>query len=186
LLALVLVHLVSAVRLWHENRAARPVAYAIDPATTTSSLASRTMLVSGVVLLAFIVFHLLHFTVRLESVNGTAIEFGALKEPGTGHQDVYAMMVAGFSVWYVAAFYIVAVGLLSLHLSHGVAASFQSLGLMNRAYRVGLSWLARLVAVVLFCGYVSIPVAVWLGHGQDYLHKVVEHSQTAALHPAKE
>jgi len=173
LLALVGLHVLSAVWLWHENRAARPVGYALDPAVRSSSYASRTMLMSGLIIATFVVYHLLHFTVRVEGVNGTPVIFGDLREPVTGHADVYAMIVAGFSVWYVSLFYLAAVGLLCLHLSHGVNAIFQSLGLMHRAYRVGIDKAAKAVAVLLFVGYASIPVAVWVfGHGQDYLREV--------------
>jgi succinate dehydrogenase / fumarate reductase, cytochrome b subunit len=136
LLLLVGLHVLSAVWLWHENRAARPVTYALDPAVQSSSYASRTMLMSGLIVAAFVVYHLLHFTVQVESINGTPVLFGDLRDPATGHADVYAMIVAGFSVWYVSLFYLAAVGLLCVHLSHGVNAMFQSLGLMNRAYRV--------------------------------------------------
>jgi succinate dehydrogenase / fumarate reductase, cytochrome b subunit len=184
LLVMVGLHIASAVRLALLNRSARPVAYALDPAVKTASYASRTMLMSGGIVALFVVYHLLHFTVRVESVNGTEVLFGALKEPGTGHTDVFAMMVAGFSVWYVALFYVAALGLLCLHLSHGASALFQSLGLMNRAYRPLLERGAKLLAVAIFCGYVSIPASVWLGRGQDYLSQVV--AQGAAAVPAQE
>jgi len=173
LLALVGLHVMSAVWLWHENRAARPVTYALDPAARSSSYASRTMLMSGLIIALFVIYHLLHFTVRIEGINGTPVVFGDLRVPETGHPDVYAMVVAGFRVWYVSLFYLVAVGLLCLHLSHGVSALFQSLGLMNRAYRALIDQAAKAVAVLLFVGYASIPTAVWLfGHGEDYLREV--------------
>jgi succinate dehydrogenase / fumarate reductase, cytochrome b subunit len=184
LLVMVVLHIASAVRLALANRRARPVAYALDPAQRSSSYASRTMLLSGGIIALFVVYHLLHFTVRLESVNGSEVLFGALKDPATGHADVYAMMVAGFRVWYVSVFYVVAMGLLCLHLSHGVSALFQSLGLMNRAYRRALDSGAKVLAVVLFCGYVSIPVSIWVfGHGEDHLRETV---RQAALVPGQE
>ncbi len=187
LLVLIGLHVWSAFRLTAENRAARPVAYAKDPAAKTSALASRTMLVTGIVVACFIVFHLLHYTVRLEAVNGSKIPFQALKDPLTGHNDVYAMVVAGFSVWHVTLFYAVGVGLLCFHLSHGVGAMFQSLGLMNRAYRAGIDWLARGVAVVLFCGYMSVPTAVLVfGHGQAHLRHLADHPPADAVAAAQE
>lgn len=172
LLAMVLVHVITAVLLWHENRAARPAAYASPVTAYGSTLASRTMLLSGLIIASFIVFHLLHFTVRVESVNGTPIPFHQLKEPETGYHDVFAMMVAGFQVWPVSLFYVVAVGLLCFHLSHGVGAMFQSLGFRNPAYASFIARASRVVAVVLFLGYLSIPTAVLLGRGHDYLELV--------------
>jgi succinate dehydrogenase / fumarate reductase cytochrome b subunit len=179
LLVLITLHIASAIHLALENRAARPVAYARDPALQTSTFASRTMLVSGGIVACFVVFHLLHFTVRVEALNGASVPFHALKDPRTGHPDVYAMVVAGFSVWYIALCYVVGIGLLCVHLSHGVGAMFQSLGLMNRAYRGWIDGLAKGLAVLLFVGYVSIPAAVLLGgHGRDYLNEVAAASVT--------
>jgi len=173
LLATVLLHLWSASHLWAENRAARPVRYAMDPAVASSSYASRTMMMSGLIVATFLVFHLLHYTVRVEAVSGAEVAFRDLKDPATGHPDVYAMMVAGFSVWYVSVFYLAAVGLLCLHLSHGLNAAFQSLGLMSRPYRAWLERGAKVVALVLFLGYASIPASVLVfGHGREYFQEV--------------
>lgn len=173
LLALVALHFWTAFRLAAANRAARPAAYATPVSTYGSTFASRTMLVSGLIVASFIVFHLLHYTVKAEGLNGTAIEFHRLKEPGTGYPDIYAMMVAGFSVWYVSLFYLVGITLLCLHLSHGVAAMLQSLGLRNSTYAPLIRNAARVLALVLLAGYLSMPVAVLLGHGRDYLAQVV-------------
>lgn len=182
LLALVLLHLVTGVRLWRANRAARSTAYASPAPPFGAGLAARTTLLSGLIIAAFVIYHLLHFTVRVEAINGTAVPFRALREPGTGHPDVFAMMVAGFQVWPVSLFYAVGVTLLALHLSHGVAAMFQSLGWRNPVYAPWIARLARLLAVGVLVGYLSIPAAVLLGRGQRYLAGVVEHSaRTAAL-----
>ncbi len=181
LLALAGLHIWTALTLERDNRAARPVAYASRAPAYGATLASRTMLVSGLIVAAFVVYHLLHFTLKVESLNGTAIPFRALREPGTGYPDVYAMMVAGFSVWYVSLFYIVGVSLLCLHLGHGVAAMFQSLGLRNPAYAPVIARGARWLSLALLAGYVSIPASVLvLGHGKAYLARVVEHSAHAA------
>lgn len=178
LLAFVILHVWSAVRLTAENRAARPVPYHSGHTPFAASFASRTMLVSGLIVGSFIIYHLLHYTLKIEAVNGAAVTFASLQTP-EGHPDVYAMVVAGFSVWYVALFYIIGVGLLCLHLSHGVSAMFQSLGLKNHVYGPFLDKAAAVVAVVLFLGYASIPASVLLaGHGKSYLKTVVE--QTAA------
>jgi succinate dehydrogenase / fumarate reductase cytochrome b subunit len=183
LLTCVTLHVWCAIRLTRENRAARPQVYDRDPALTTSSYASRTMLMSGVIIACFVIYHLLHFTVRIESLNGSSIQFHDLRDPITGHQDVYAMMVAGFGVWYVSAFYLVAMGLLCLHLSHGVSAMFQSVGLMNRSWRGVIERSAWIVAVGLFCGYASIPAAIFLlGHGQAHLAAATQEAGLQASH----
>lgn len=173
LLAMIVLHVWSAISLSLENQAARPVPYAI-PARFGSSLASRTMLVSGLIAAAFILYHLLHFTVVVEAVSGAPVPLAALKDPLTGHHDVYAMMVAGFSVWYVSLFYLVGVGLLCFHLSHGFGAMFQSLGLRDPGYSPAILKASQIIAVVLFLGYASIPTAVLLGHGKVYLDRVAK------------
>lgn len=176
LLALVMVHIWTALRLWALNRAARPEPYASPAPPYGSTLASRTMLLSGLMVAAFVVYHLLHYTVKVESLNGTPVPFHQLREPGTGHPDVFAMMVAGFRVWPVSLFYAVGIVLLCLHVSHGVAAMFQSLGLRNPVYAPGIQRLARGLAAVLLVGYLSIPAAVLLGRGHGYLQQVAEHN----------
>lgn len=176
LLAVVFLHVVMAIRLWANNRAARPVAYASPATAYGAPLSSRTMLLSGLVIAAFLGFHLLHYTVRVESLNGTPVAFHQLREPGTGYHDVFAMMVAGFQVWPVALFYGVGVGLLSFHLSHGVAALFQSLGGRNPVYAPVIRKAAHGLAAFLLLGYLSIPTAVLLGRGNDYLKHVIEHN----------
>lgn len=180
LLGLVTLHIVTAFQLWAENRAARPVGYASRATAFGSTLASRTMVFSGLVVAAFVVFHLLHYTLKVEAINGSAVPFHQLKEPGTGHPDVYAMMVAGFSVWYVTLFYLIGVGLLCWHLSHGIGAMFQSLGLRNPTYTPLVTKAAKVIAVLLFVGYVSLPTSVLLlGHGKTYLAAVAAQNAKA-------
>lgn len=161
LIVLVLLHIWSAARLSAENKAARPVGYG-EFKPVGSSYASRTMLMSGLIIAAFIIYHLLHFTVQTPAINGTGRDFVQLHDE-KGRHDVYRMMVMGFSVWYVSLFYIVAMVLLSVHLSHGVSAMFQSLGLKNRNWKPLIDGFAKFIAIVLLVGYCSIPIAVLLG-----------------------
>ena len=168
LLALVGLHIWSAVKLSAENKAARPVGYANTPVAIAASYASRTMLMSGLIIAAFIIYHLLHFTVQAEVVNLAQQDFKTLVD-AQGRHDVYRMLVAGFSRPLVSGFYILAMALLSLHLSHGVSAMFQSVGLKNGAYTPLLNRFAAVAAALIFLGYVSIPVAVLLGFGKEAL-----------------
>src|SRR5213082_1824244 len=140
-----------------ENRRARPEPY-IDRQFVKASWASRHMVVSGFVVLAFIIFHLLHFTARKFNP-----QFPLLKLDLLNRSDVYSMMVYGFQNVYVSSFYIVGLFFLTLHLTHGSSSFFQSLGLNNRRLTPRLAIGGRTVAWLLFIGYVSIPVAVLLG-----------------------
>ncbi|MDB6032143.1 MAG: succinate dehydrogenase (or fumarate reductase) cytochrome b subunit, b558 family [Verrucomicrobiales bacterium] len=161
LLVLVLVHIFAAIKLSQENKAARPVAYH-NYQMVAASYASRTMLMSGLIVLAFIIYHLLHYTAQVQYVNFTGQNFVDFTDPQKRH-DVYKMMVVGFSKPLVSLFYIVGVGLLCLHLSHGVSSMFQSLGWKNKYYGQFLDKFARIISWVIFLGYVSIPVSVLAG-----------------------
>lgn len=161
LLVLILVHIISAIKLSQENKAARPVAYH-NYQIVAASYASRTMLMSGLIILAFIIYHLLHFTVQVPAVNLTGQNYVSLTDPQQRH-DVYRMMVLGFKQPLVSLFYVVGVGLLCLHLSHGVSSMFQSLGWKNKYYGRFLDKFARIISWVIFLGYVSIPAAVLAG-----------------------
>ncbi len=185
LLLMVVLHIWSAATLSWENRQARPVRYA-QYYSLGSTYASRTMLMSGLIIFCFIVYHLLHFTAQVPAVNGTGKDFRTFNEPrpawvapvavasenaaiSEGPHDIFKMMVQGFHVWWVSAFYLLAMGLLCLHLSHGASSMFQSLGWRNEVYRPFLDGAARVVALVIFLGYASIPVAILLGYGHQAL-----------------
>lgn len=161
LLLMVSLHIASAITLARQNRAARPVSYA-QYEVVASTYASRTMVMSGLIIFAFIVYHLLHFTFQVPTVNLTGKDFRLLEDAKQQH-DIYAMMVTGYKNPIVSVFYLVAIGLLCLHLRHGVSSMFQSLGLSNRVYEVWWSRLAVVFAALVFLGYCSIPAAVLLG-----------------------
>jgi len=167
LLVMVGLHIWAGVKLSLENKAARPVAYAQYQAVG-SSHASRTMLISGLIVFVFIVYHILHFTVQVRYINLTGQSFLDYTDPEKRH-DIFKMMVVGFNNLWVSGFYMVGMALLSLHLSHGTSSMFQSVGLKNRAYGPVLDKLARIVAVLIFLGYSSIPVAILCGYGRDQL-----------------
>jgi len=167
LLVLVFLHIWSAAKLSLENRAARPVNYA-EYRPVGSTYASRTMLMSGLIVLVFIIYHLLHFTVQTQYLNGTGQNFTSFVDPEKRH-DIFKMMVVGFNNGWVSGFYILGIALLCLHLSHGTSSMFQSLGWKNDVYRPILDKGARALAVLIFLGYSSIPVAILLGYGKEAL-----------------
>jgi succinate dehydrogenase / fumarate reductase cytochrome b subunit len=157
LLLAVILHIYFTILLAIENRRARPRGY-IESAHVKATFASRHMVVSGLVVLAFIVFHLLHFTGRRFDPH-----FPLLKNDPLNHFDVFSMMVYGFQNPYVSGFYIVGLFLLTLHLTHGASSFFQSLGINNRHWTPALARGARIFAWLLFIGYAAIPIAVLLG-----------------------
>ena len=167
LLLMVALHIWSASVLSLENKAARPVTYT-EYQPLGSTYASRTMLMSGTIIFVFIIYHLLHFTVQWQYINLTGRNFVDFMDPEKRH-DIFKMMVVGFNNGWVSAFYVLGMGLLCLHLSHGASSMFQSMGWKNDAYRPYLDKGARILAVLIFLGYVSIPLAILLGYGKEAL-----------------
>ncbi len=173
LLVMVGLHIWSAIALSLENNAARPVNYQVYQ-PVGSSFASRNMLVGGLIVLVFIVYHLLQYTAEVQFVNLTGQNFKTFMEPLPGQfpperHDIFKMMVVGFSNFWVSGFYVLGLALLCLHLSHGASSMFQSLGWRNEAYRPFLDRAAQVVAVIIFLGYTSIPVAILCGYGKEIL-----------------
>jgi succinate dehydrogenase / fumarate reductase cytochrome b subunit len=169
LLAIFVGHIVYGIRLYLLNRAARPVLYHFKR-YREASLASRTMLWTGLVTLAFVLFHLMHYTFGLvgkaERTNPQTgqveqTSYLELKDP-KGRQDVYAMTVYGFRNPLIALTYVAAMALLAFHLSHGFQGLFQSLGLNSPRWMPLLKVIGLAVAVVVFVGNSSMPLAVLL------------------------
>jgi succinate dehydrogenase / fumarate reductase, cytochrome b subunit len=140
------VHLTSAAWLTRINRRARPEAYRSPRNYMAASFASRTIRWTGLIVAAFVVFHLLDLTW------GTA-------NPGFRSGDVYHNVVVSFQRWPVAAVYILANLALGIHLYHGAWSLFQSMGWVPRWRRR----FATAFAVIVAAGNISFPVAVLLG-----------------------
>jgi succinate dehydrogenase / fumarate reductase cytochrome b subunit len=145
-------HIVAAVELTLMNRAARLHGYDTKK-SKAATLGSLTMRWSGVLLAVFIVYHLLHLTVGVVGF-----------KPGQySHEDVYDNVIAGFSVWYVSVFYILSMAALCLHLDHGVWSTLQTLGLNDARSSNVFRMMSRGIAILVFAGFISVPVAVLAG-----------------------
>jgi succinate dehydrogenase / fumarate reductase cytochrome b subunit len=156
LLICVVLHIWFTITLWRENRAARPQKYAVKNELGTTVYA-RLMRLSGLTVLAFVIYHLAQFT--WEAFNP---EYKTWVD-ARGYHDVYRMVVTAFSCPLVSGFYIIAVGLLAMHLSHGIASLFQTLGLTSLKMRPRYEFAARVIGWGLFLGFASIPASVLLG-----------------------
>jgi succinate dehydrogenase / fumarate reductase cytochrome b subunit len=157
LLATVVIHIYVTIRLAIDNRRAWPARYK-EHDYTKATFASRYMWLSGLVVLAFIFYHLAHFTFVVADPR-----LKALKPDALGRHDVFSMMVYGFQNVIVSAFYVVAIFLLMLHLTHGISSFLQSLGLNDKKLTPRLARAGRVLAWLIFIGYTSMPVAVLLG-----------------------
>ena len=156
LLVMLVAHIYFTIKLRVESRSARGIDYAVTKRRAVT-LPARAMMLSGLMVLCFIVYHLLHFTVQ--SIDPSYQTLHDAK----GRHDVYAMMIRGFSSPLASGFYLVAVGLLSMHLQHGIQSLFQTLGLNSAKTRPLLEKGGTAFAWVIFIGYASIPVAVLAG-----------------------
>ena len=150
LLVMILLHVWASIELALLNKLeARPVGY-VKKKNIGSSYASRTMYWSGPIIGAFVIYHLMQFT---WGVGGTPFEEG----------KAYENLVRGFQVPVISIFYIVAMVLLMMHLYHGLWSMFQTLGINHPRYTPMLRIFAKTVAILLFVGFSSIPVAVMIG-----------------------
>jgi|SRR5947209_9626854 len=171
LLSLFVLHVWLGIRLTLRNRAARPTRYAYED-TVQASIASRTMIWTGLVILAFVIFHLMHYTFGLvaatapNGVNYLDLEQSLSQtsphDPGQRH-DVYAMTVYGFRNVPVAIAYIVAQLFLGLHLSHGVASTFQSMGWNSPRWWRVIRFIGLAIALPVVIGNIAMPLAVMTG-----------------------
>ena len=148
LLGAVIAHIVAAFQLARISQKSRPIGYK-RWRPVGSDFASRTVRWTGPIVGIFIVYHLLHFTL------------GAV-HPDFHEGQVYHNVIAGFRVWWVSAFYIVAMLALFGHLYHGAWSMFQSVGLNHPKYNRLVRTLATIITIVIVAGFISIPVAVLL------------------------
>jgi len=153
LLLAVGLHIVAATQLWLQNRSARPVGY-LKKADVPASYAARTMIWSGPIVAAFVIFHVLHLTV------GAVMP---LRDLGPNMPDVRFNVIDGFSNPWVSGFYILAMILLCLHLYHGMWSMFQSLGISHPRYTPIIKRAAAALAILVAVGNCSIPIAVLTG-----------------------
>ncbi len=149
-----ILHIITVVQLIARNRAARPVQYRVT-SRRRRIIVGSTMAVSGLCLLAFLVFHILQFT------TGTIHPTSFHEKNGIG--IVYINLYEAFQVTWIAWVYIGAVALLGFHLYHGAWSFFQTMGWNNPDRNTALRRLSTVLAVGLFIGFASVPFLFWAG-----------------------
>ena len=151
LIVAVTLHVIAAVQLTRQSRAARPIGY-VKHQSQVATVASRTMRWGGVLILVFIVFHILHFTT------------GTIRPAGVfSHEDVYANVVSSFRIWWVALFYVVSMIALGFHLFHGAWSSMRSIGVSPPSPRPLHRRISLAIAVLVWAAFTAVPVAVFSG-----------------------
>jgi len=155
ILCLLALHVIFAVLLTLENRAANPDKYAVKK-MLKANFASETMIWTGLLLLAFLVYHLLQFTVRITPDI-------VLGNDAKNRVDVFTMVFTSFRITPIALVYVAAMVTLFLHLSHGIQSIFQSIGLNNDKTMPQFSALGKVLSAIFLVGYSAIPVLILVG-----------------------
>jgi len=149
------IHVWFGITLTLENSAANPAKYAVSK-KLKATFSSETMIWTGVLLLSFLVYHLLQFTLR---VTPDILPDAIAKRPG----DVYKMVVNSFRITPISVVYLVAMFTLFLHLSHGIQSIFQTVGCSNDKTLPALTTIGKLLSVLFLVGYGAIPVLILAG-----------------------
>jgi succinate dehydrogenase / fumarate reductase cytochrome b subunit len=156
LLTVFVLHAYGTLSLARENRAARPRAYRrYQPLSAT--IASRSMVISGLAVLAFILYHLLHFTFGVVDAENTRLLDAQQR------LDVYTSLVSSFQNPWISGTYIVAMVLIGLHLWHGIASTFQTFGLRHESYQTLIRIGSIVLVTLLVVGNCSIPIMILAG-----------------------
>lgn len=150
-------HIAATIALTRQNRAARK-SYE-HPATIQASASSRYMILTGLTILAFFIYHILHFTVRAGNEYDDPALYSYMLDGKQVH-NAWKMVIDGFSWWPASLFYVVAMTLLASHLAHGFQSVFQTLGLRSKKSVTLLNQLSIGYALFIWAGFVSIPVAI--------------------------
>jgi len=155
MLCLLGLHVIFAVLLTLENRAANPDKYAVKK-MLKANFASETMIWTGLLLLSFLVYHLLQFTARVTPDI-------VLGNDAKNRVDVFTMVFTSFRITPIALVYVAAMVTLFLHLSHGIQSIFQSIGLNNDKTMPQFSVLGKVLSAIFLVGYSAIPVLILVG-----------------------
>src|SRR5512133_934821 len=160
LLVFVCVHIWYGIQLTIENRGGRPQEYAVK-STQKATFASENMIWTGVLLCAFILYHLAHFTFQIISPETAALK-NLVDLHGASVPNVLGMVVSAFQNMLVTLIYAGSMVILFLHLSHGIQSFFQTMGWSNDRVQPFLTKAGTLAALALFLGYAAVPLTILL------------------------
>lgn len=156
LIAFFLFHIYSGLQVYWSKKKARPdnyKAYKTRGGQSLQTWSSRSMALTGILLLIFIVFHLQTFALA---------DMGTAVHGGTEMTDVYGQMTMVFSQLHYVVFYVLVMVLLGMHLRHGVWSSLQSLGLMSPRFTKRIHGISLVIGVILAAGFIALPIFIYL------------------------
>lgn len=156
LLSAFIFHIFNGVRLWWENKKARPVTYKINGSPENTTLFSRTMFVSGSIIFIFLVLHLGTFFWRFNVHDPQQL--------ADSHQ-YYDIVVGFFQIWWYVLLYIIAMILLGFHLNHGFQSAFQTFGWNHKKYTPLIKKIGTAYAIIMAVGFASMPIYFFFFYG---------------------
>ena len=158
LLAAFIFHIYNGIRLWLENKKAKPVKYKVNAASENSSIFSRTMVQTGSIVFIFLVIHLATFFYR----------FNFYDPAGLAEQHKYFdIVVEFFQIPVYSIFYVIAVLLLGFHLNHGFQSAFQTFGWNHKKYTPLVKSFGTLYAIIMAVGFASMPIYFLFFYGAN-------------------
>lgn len=158
MLILFSLHVFIGITLYLENHAAKPDVYAVKK-SLRATFSSKNMIWTGLLIGAFLIYHLLHFTIQVTNPEISA----KMNLDAMGRPDVYRMVVRSFQNLIISSIYVLAMIALGFHLTHGIQSSFQTLGLNNERTLPVITRTGAITAFILFMGYISIPILIFIG-----------------------
>jgi len=138
-------HIFNGIKLWLENRKANPVKYQIDGNKETTTIFSRTMPYTGLIILVFLILHLGSLWVKFNFGMG-----------GTHHY--YDVVATTFQSLPIAVFYVIVMLVLGFHINHGFQSAFQTFGWHHKKYTPLVEFIGTAYAVVFTVGFAAIPI----------------------------
>ncbi len=159
MIVMIAAHIIATIALTKQNRAARK-SYE-HPATIQASKSSLTMIWSGLTILAFVVYHMLHFTARIGNEYDSLDRYKTTLHGVEGEvHNAWLMVIDGFNWWPATLFYVIAMTLLCSHLMHGVGSIFQTLGFRSKKAASLIKQISIGYSLIIWLGFISIPVAI--------------------------
>ncbi|SHO63415.1 succinate dehydrogenase cytochrome b subunit [Algoriphagus zhangzhouensis] len=149
-------HVIYSIMLTSKNKSARPIGYAESKASTNSTMASRNMGVLGTIILIFLVVHLQGFWYQMHWGDLPVVEYD-----GESYKDLFSIVTFAFQNELIVAGYVIAMGFLAFHLSHGFASAFQTLGLNHVKYSPAIAAVGKIYAVVVPILFALMPLYIY-------------------------
>ncbi|MCX7879980.1 MAG: succinate dehydrogenase cytochrome b subunit [Ignavibacteria bacterium] len=166
LIVSVVLHIITSIKLKFENWNAKPTGYALKH-YLKARFSSRTMIWTGIMIFAFVLYHLLHFTFRVTNPQHYSAEFfqmhNAVSTVILERFDVYKMVVLGFKNPLISLVYIVGVIIVGFHLDHAIQSMFQTLGFNEKHYFPTLQNLSTILSIIIVICLISIPISIMSG-----------------------